>query len=80
MLGCKRAFRSYNYGVSNFIFRTHTEQLSESNRDGQFRLEAIERKISEMGLQVQVQNFRIMFSLGAKTFAPPLIFCPSGAE
>ena len=37
-----------------FSFRTHSEQLSESNRDGLFRMEGIERKVTEIGLQVQV--------------------------
>ncbi len=38
----------------NFFYRTHSEQLSESSRDGLFRMEGIERKVTEIGLQVQV--------------------------
>ncbi len=38
------------------MFRTHSDQLSEHNRNGQFRLEGITRKMEEIGSQVQVDN------------------------
>ena len=38
------------------MFRTHSDQLSEHNRNGQFRLEGITRKMEEIGSQIQVDN------------------------
>ncbi|XP_023349359.1 angiopoietin-2 isoform X2 [Eurytemora carolleeae] len=40
--------------------RTHSDQLSEHNRNGQFRLEGITRKMEEIGSQVQVLDNRMI--------------------
>ena len=42
------------------MFRTHSDQLSEHNRNGQFRLEGITRKMEEIGSQIQVDNKTVL--------------------